>query len=259
MKETKVVELFKFEDDNHFNDVRTVQIKGKVWFVGADIANVLGYKNSRKTLNDHCRKKGVTKRYPLQTIGGVQFFTLINEPNVYRLITKSKLPSAERFEEWLFEEVLPEIRKKGYYGAKKYTPLRDFIKRYNLNWNTVPPNYFSVINLLYNTLYKELERVGYILPDIGEHGKQMMPDISVGRGFAKYLRENQSEFYNTHKSYAHRFDDGRTVQANMYMIDAIPVFIRYVLDSWLPQSGEQYFKKRDPKALAYLPKLLKAA
>lgn len=73
-------------------------------------------------MNDHC--KGVTKRYPLSTTGGLQEVRILSEPDVLRLIVRSKLPEAERFERWVFEEVLPAIRKTGGYmvAAPDETP-----------------------------------------------------------------------------------------------------------------------------------------
>ena len=93
--------------------VRVVTVDGEPWFVGKDVACVLGYTNHNKALGDHC--KGVTKRYPLQTPGGLQEVRIISEPDMLRLIVGSKLPAAERFERWVFEEVLPSIRKTGRY------------------------------------------------------------------------------------------------------------------------------------------------
>lgn len=81
-------------------------------FCGSDCARALGYTNSRKALGDHC--KGVTKRDTL-TAGGKQEMSFIPEGDLYRLITHSKLPSAEKFESWVFDEVLPSIRKHGGY------------------------------------------------------------------------------------------------------------------------------------------------
>jgi len=89
--------------------------------------------------------------------------------------------------------------------------------------------------------------------------KQLMPDISVGRGFFKYLKSIKSEFYKTHKTYKHSFPDERfDVDANMYHINALPTFIRYIHEQWIPNNAEKYFKDRDPKALEYLPRLLEA-
>lgn len=96
-----------------FGSVRTIEQDGKVLFCGRDIAEALGYTNPNKALADHC--KGVPIRYPLQTPGGTQQARFIPEGDVYRLITHSRLPAAERFEQWVFDEVLPAIRRTGSY------------------------------------------------------------------------------------------------------------------------------------------------
>ena len=88
--------------------------KGEFWFCGTDVCAILGYTNSRKALQDHCKQGGVTKRYT-PTKSADQEMTFINEPNLYRLSIKSRKPEAEPFEAWVFEEVLPQIRKTGKY------------------------------------------------------------------------------------------------------------------------------------------------
>ncbi|MCM1513321.1 MAG: Bro-N domain-containing protein [Oxalobacter formigenes] len=99
--------------------VRTIANDGEVWFCAIDVCQILGYSNSRKSIADHCKSKGVTKRYTL-TAGGKQELVFINEPNLYRLVIRSKKPEAEKFEEWVMEEVLPQIRKTGAYIPKAY-------------------------------------------------------------------------------------------------------------------------------------------
>lgn len=89
---------------------------GEVLFCGRDVATALGYENPSKAMNDHC--KGVTKRYPLQTPGGVQQVRFITRSDLLRLIVSSKLESAQRFEAWVFEEVLPSIWDTGGYQSK---------------------------------------------------------------------------------------------------------------------------------------------
>lgn len=96
-------------------EVRIVTDEDVTYFVGRDVCNILGYKNPTKAMNDHC--KGVTKRYPLETTGGIQELRVLTESDVMRLICGSKLPAAERFERWVFEEVLPAVRKTGAYVA----------------------------------------------------------------------------------------------------------------------------------------------
>lgn len=97
-----------------FGKVRILYENGKPLFCGADACKALGYKNQHDALTRHC--KGVVKRYPL-TNGGKQQMNFLPEGDLYRLITHSKLPSAEKFEHWVFDEVLPAIRKDGMYGA----------------------------------------------------------------------------------------------------------------------------------------------
>lgn len=105
-------------NNEEFGEVRMIEIDGKPYFVATDVATALGYTNPRKAVNDHC--KGVTKR-DTPTSSGVQSMSYINEGDLYRLIMKSKLPSAEKFERWVMDEVLPSIRKTGSYGMPKTT------------------------------------------------------------------------------------------------------------------------------------------
>lgn len=106
-------------NSTEFGSVRMLETdEGKVLFCGADVAKALGYTNSRKDLADYCKEKGVTKCDTL-TNGGIQELTYIDEGNLYRLITHSKLPNAERFESWVFDEVLPTIHRTGSYQICK--------------------------------------------------------------------------------------------------------------------------------------------
>lgn len=100
-----------------FGELRTVEEGGKIFFVASDVANMLGYKNPRKAVSDHCRC--VTKRYVPHPQGkGILEVNAIPEGDVYRLIVSSKLPAAEKFESWVFDEVLPDIRKYGMYAKQ---------------------------------------------------------------------------------------------------------------------------------------------
>lgn len=104
--------LIPFSFESH--SVRAFNIDGNPWFVGKDICDVLGYANATDAISQHCR--GVAKYYPIvDRLGRNQEVRILNEPDTYRLITGSTLPEAERFEAWLFEDVLPSIRKTGGY------------------------------------------------------------------------------------------------------------------------------------------------
>lgn len=104
-------------ENAEFGQVRTLlENNGTVLFCGSDVAKALGYANPAKAMKDHC--KGITKRSTL-TGGGTQELSFIPEPDVYRLIIRSKLPCAERFEAWLMESVLPSLRMHGAYITRE--------------------------------------------------------------------------------------------------------------------------------------------
>lgn len=107
---TAPLESFTFEN----NPVRTTQDKhGNPLFCAKDIATILGYANPAKAVIDHCKGFPIWK--PLESAGGIQQARFITEGDMYRLIASSKLPTAERFESWIYDEVLPSIRKTGGY------------------------------------------------------------------------------------------------------------------------------------------------
>lgn len=120
----------KIFDNPEFGKIRTTVINNQPYFVGKDVAGVLGYSNSRKAINDHVDKedKGVTK---CDTLRGAQELTVINESGLYSLILSSKLPTAKKFKHWVTSEVLPTIRKTGGYVSNDdafistYLPFAD--------------------------------------------------------------------------------------------------------------------------------------
>ena len=107
------LEIFKNQD---FGEIRAISINDEPYFVGKDVAMILGYINPRKAVIDHVddddKKDGVTIR---DSIGREQKPVLINESGLYSLILSSKLPNAKKFKRWVTSEVLPEIRKTGSY------------------------------------------------------------------------------------------------------------------------------------------------
>lgn len=113
-------------NNTEFGSIQAIDEGGVVLFNASEVAKALGYTNPRKAVADHCRC--VTKRYvphpqnPEKTLE----MNFIPEPDLYRLICRSKLESAQRFERWMFEEVLPSIRKHGIYTTEEMA--RRFIK-----------------------------------------------------------------------------------------------------------------------------------
>ena len=112
------LQIFKNEE---LGEIRGLEIDGKPYVVANDVLKALGYAkaNWRTTLSRKC--KGVAK-CNVPTNGGMQYMSVISEGDVYRLIFSSKLPSAQKFEEWVMDEVLPTIRKTGGYINKNATP-----------------------------------------------------------------------------------------------------------------------------------------
>lgn len=112
-------------ENEEFGSVRTMKEEnGCVVFCGSDIAKALGYRNVSDALIRHCR--GIVKHDTL-TNGGVQALSFIPEGDVYRLIAHSRLPSAEKFESWIFDEVLPTIRKTGGYVANEDMFIENYL------------------------------------------------------------------------------------------------------------------------------------
>lgn len=105
--------------NSEYGEIRTVTVDGKIFFVASDVAKALGYTNPSKAINDHCR--WVTKRYipHPQSKGKAIEVNVIPEGDIYRLVANSQLPNAEKFESWIFDEILPSIRQNGGYIANQ--------------------------------------------------------------------------------------------------------------------------------------------
>lgn len=114
-------EIFNFRGQ----DVRTVIINNEPYFVGKDVAEILGYTNPRQALKNHVDEddKGVSK---CDTPGGKQDLVIINESGMYSLVLSSKLPQAKEFKRWVTSEVLPTIRKNGMYATDELLDNPDF-------------------------------------------------------------------------------------------------------------------------------------
>lgn len=104
-----------------FGDVRTVEKDGNIWFVGKDVAEILGYSNTPKAIRDHVDDEDkLTERIVLS--GQNREVSVINESGLYSLVLSSKLPSAKAFKRWITSEVIPSIRKTGSYNKPSKEP-----------------------------------------------------------------------------------------------------------------------------------------
>ena len=108
------LKVFKNED---LGEVRTTIIENKVWFVGKDVAIILGYSNPQKAIRDHVYQEDRTMNDSF-TVNGTPI-TLVNESGIYSLILSSKMPNARKFKRWVTNEILPSIRKHGMYATEE--------------------------------------------------------------------------------------------------------------------------------------------
>jgi prophage antirepressor-like protein len=242
-----------FETEDHF-DFRTLDRDGEPWFVLADACRALELKNvpgaASRLDPDERMTIALTDSHSGER-GGARSMIIVNESGLYSLILRSDKPSAKKFKKWVTSVVLPQIRKTGGYQGR----VPAFIARFNANADRVDVGYFSVINELVIRLWGRLELLGYKMSDHGPDGKELRPDVSVGKGFAKWLNDLHPEAANDHSPYVH-WTPQADVLARQYRIGLLPLYIEYVDTVWIPECAEDYFKRRDPGALPYLPKLL---
>ena len=117
--------------NEEFGSVRTIEENGMVMFCGKDVALALGYSDTNNAIKTHCKKDGVVIHHLIDSMGRKQGAKFISECNLYRLISHSRLPSAEKFESWIFDDVLPTIRRTGGYVSNEdmfidnYLPFLD--------------------------------------------------------------------------------------------------------------------------------------
>jgi len=194
----------------------------------------------------HGRKRSVASKP-----GGSQKLRIINESGLYSLILPSEKPEAKRFKKWITAEVLPSIRKIGGYHGK----VPAFIRRYNENWDRVETGHFSVISELVIRVWGRLEMAGYIMADRAKNGKELRPDVSVGRDFSDWLQEKHPSLSTGFGYYLHKTPECK-IEARQYPNTIVHLFWEYVDTVWIPENAEAYFRQRDPTALPYLPKLL---
>jgi prophage antirepressor-like protein len=136
----KLNEQFEFFESEDFGRLEILVINGKIYFPAIQAARTLGYKNPRDAIKKHCLEDGVVfydgvvksgKTKDGQYFEQVEKIKYINEGNLYRLIVKSKLPSAHKFEKWVFDEVIPSIRHTGYYVNPLHKDINNMQSSFN--------------------------------------------------------------------------------------------------------------------------------
>lgn len=153
--------------------------------------------------------------------------------------------------EWMSGLGSPVSARRGY--------IPDFVDRYHINQQQVPPGYFSVISELFVVAYALLEREGYVLPEKGAQGQNISPDISVGRGVADWIAANYPNLDGQHVEYTHIFMDGRRISGvRAYPNSMLGIFRDYVINVWMRDIAPRYFGRVDPPALPFVQKVIAA-
>jgi len=245
------LKIFKYKEEvetqkNSFDDFTTIEIEGEAWFVATEVCKILGLTNPTEAIRNLDDDEKLTSE--LLRAGQMRKVNIISESGLYALVFKSKKPNAKKFRKWVTKEVIPSIRKTGGYTINRLeTP--NFVIRFNDNWERTDKGYFSVISELFIRLYGKFEQAGYKIPNKAFDGKEIRPDVSVGKMFANFLRANHSEYSNDYKMYSYIFPNGIKVKARQYKNNLLPLFISYIYGHWIPTQAERYFKLRDPITL----------
>lgn len=124
------------------------------------------------------------------------------------------------------------------------------LKRYTTNMQNVPYGHWSMLQEMMIGLIGPMESRGYILPE------NLLPDISEGKMFCRFLREDLGVDTDNLPTYRHEFEDGRIVYPKAYPNKFLPAFRAHFFEVWMPKQSMRYFEKKDAKALEYLPYLL---
>nr|WP_246226834.1 Bro-N domain-containing protein [Entomospira culicis] len=227
------------------DNVRTIEIDGETWFVIADICKILDLQAPHivtKTLDEDDRSSTSV----IDKLGREQTTNICNESGLYQIIFQSRKPEAKKFKKWVTQEVLPTIRKKGYYGTPKVVQ-HDYVRRYNENYLKVDKGYFSVISELYVILFGFLEHQGFTIPEKDtKTDKFIQPDNSVGMGFSKWLQEQYPKVFQSYprKDYKHKTRSGAYVNCFQYPREVAGLFSEYVHDFWLVNNAPKYLGDR---------------
>lgn len=219
--------------------------------VANDVATVLGYKNPAdavyRIVKD--KNKGICK---IQTPGGMQSVSILEEAGIYQLIFGSKLPSAEKFQDWVFEEVLPAIRKTGQYnsGSRKNIIWFD---RYQLfkERSKIPPGFFSIFGELSHTLISDFETAGHVMPE------NSGIDISVGKRWSDHAKVHYPNIDSLRTLYKHHYPDNRGVRDSFIYKDCLlPDFREWLEFTYKISHLYTYLKKNDKQGLITLSETL---
>lgn len=199
------LEIFRNEQ---FGEVRTINENGKILFCGSDVAKALGYVKPHNAIASHCKgitlKQGIGVQTGIKKDGTPSYqiieMTFITESDLYRLIASSKLESAQKFESWIFDEVLPTIRKTGGYVASEqlfvdmYLPFADNATKqlFSSTLKTIKEQNKLIGEMRPKVIFADAVNTAHTSILIGDLAKLINQNgINIGQNrLFKWLREN---------------------------------------------------------------------
>ncbi|EKO3833981.1 KilA-N domain-containing protein [Vibrio harveyi] len=211
--------------------------------VGKQFSNYHALKGTQEFIDELAAQTGVPKEQLIHTIRGGDPKLQGTWVHPYLAINLAQWLSAKfavKVSQWVTEW------QQG--SAKAILPVH--LERYMQNRSKVPYTHFSMLNELTLNLIAPLEQAGYTMP------QSLVPDISEGRMFCKWLRDHKSIEPNTFPTYKHEYPDGREVDAKLYPIELYEDFRRHFNEVWIPVQAPKYFKERSPQALSLIQTLM---
>ena len=228
------ITVFDFESSK----IEIIIIDEKPWFNASQVAKALGYTNPAEALRDNVSAKYSQQLY-LGRRGKKPIF--INEPGLYHLVMKSNLPNAEKFQDWVFEEVLPSIRKTGSYSIKERKVLGAYTERVEAMYdqaNKIPEGYWCILNEAANLLIWVEARLKYPVD------KADLLDGSVGIHWSKY-REGKP-WTGDRIKFKYRFPDGRFCDPWCYQMKELEQFRHFLDRQYKPLLLPKYLEHKYP-------------
>lgn len=238
------MQIQQFTNDD-FGALRTIEYDGQTLFCAKDVAVALGYKDTTNAIKQHC--KGVAKHHPLETRGGVQEVKFITQGDVFRLITHSKLPQAQAYERWVFDEVLPAIHRSGGYmiSQPEETPEQVIARALKIAQDTIDRQKNQINELKPKALFADAvaaSKHSILINDLAKILQQNGVNIGGRRLFA-WMRKNG---YLCSYGSAYNRPQQRYIEQGLFEIkeNAIPHSDGHVTVSITPKvtgKGQQYF------------------
>lgn len=238
------MQIQQFTNDD-FGALRTIEDDGQTLFCAKDVAAALGYKDTTNAIKQHC--KGVAKHHPLETRGGVQDVKFITQGDVFRLITHSKLPQAQAYERWVFDEVLPAIHRSGGYmiSQPEETPEQVIARALKIAQDTIDRQKTKINEMAPKAVFADAvaaSKHSILINDLAKILQQNGVNIGGKRLFA-WMRENG---YLCSYGSAYNRPQQRYIEQGLFEIKetAIPHSDGHVIVSITPKvtgKGQQYF------------------